>query len=540
MTKKLATAITIMVLLLVLAPVYAQEETPPAETPPTEEVPPTDEPSPEGTPSTDEPSPEETPSPAETPLAEETPSAETPSPDETPPPEGELFLVDLTIPEEVVCDLDVIVQRDDWLSKLSEKFYGNILAFPAIYVATNIKAAEDDTYTIIEDPDLIEPGWKLCIVGVETAELILGFELDAAPLVDETPQNLIDVIKVGGAHALSGLLADQGQSIKSGIDIAVKEINETAFLGAGSIEVIWEDTAGDRVQATNAFNKLIDEDEVVAIVGPTLSRSAFPADSVAQLSGVPVIGSSNTAGGITAIGNNIFRTNLSDAIVIRNTVERTKELLGLKKVAMMYDNSNAVTKANHNAFEQALSDEEIEVIATVAFANGATDLSAQLSEIQTLNPDAIVLNALSQDAANIIFKARQLGIPDNVRFIGGSSINSSIFLQMGSAVANGTVSGAAWNADINSGSNRTFVSNYEAEYGSRPDQFAAQSYTAMWALANALRNADSTDRTAIRDALDALDLIESPLGLFTFDDSRNPDHAPVLQVVNDGAFLIFQ
>jgi len=441
---------------------------------------------------------------------------------------------------EITCNLDVIVQVDDWLSKLSEKFYGDVLAFPAIAQATNAKNAQDDTYTFIEDVDLIEPGWKLCIVGVDVAEQILGFELENAPLANDTPTNLNGPIKVGAAHALSGPLAVQGQSIRNGIDLAVKEINNSTFLGAGILEIIWEDTAGNKTQAVEAFNKLINDDEVIAILGPTLSRSAFAANPIAQAAGVPVIGSSNTASGITSVGNYIFRTNLPEQAVIDNTVQQAQALLALQQVAMIYDSTGPFTELSHQFFEQTLRDQGLEIVATVPLSNGEVDILAQLSELQVLELDAIVLNVGGQRAANIISQARQLGLPQQVRFISGSSISSPTFFEAGGPAINGTISGAAWNINMVSGSNRAFVADYQAEYGSQPNQFAAQAYTAVWALATALRNVDSTNQAALRDALDAIDVIDSPLGLFTFDDNRNADHAPVLQQAADGTWVVLQ
>jgi multiple sugar transport system substrate-binding protein len=71
---------------------------------------------------------------------------------------------------EVVCEQDIVVQADDWLSKIADKVYGDVLAFPAIVEATNAKAAVDSSYTRIDNADVIEPGWKLCIPGSETAQ----------------------------------------------------------------------------------------------------------------------------------------------------------------------------------------------------------------------------------------------------------------------------------------------------------------------------------------------------------------------------------
>ncbi len=84
---------------------------------------------------------------------------------------------------EVECESVVTVQLNDWLSKLADKFYANVLAYPAIVQATNAKATVDDSFATIDNPDLIEPGWKLCIPSVSDAEVMLGGEsLNAADL----------------------------------------------------------------------------------------------------------------------------------------------------------------------------------------------------------------------------------------------------------------------------------------------------------------------------------------------------------------------
>ncbi len=79
---------------------------------------------------------------------------------------------------QVACEQDTVVQADDWLSKLADKFYGDILAFPAIVEATNQANAADDSYALIENADLIEPGWKLCIPSVDDAAGLVGSELE--------------------------------------------------------------------------------------------------------------------------------------------------------------------------------------------------------------------------------------------------------------------------------------------------------------------------------------------------------------------------
>lgn len=75
---------------------------------------------------------------------------------------------------EVVCENDVVVQADDWLSKLADKFYGDVFAYQAIADATNAKNAVDPSYARIDNVDIIEPGWKLCIPPAEAAQATVG------------------------------------------------------------------------------------------------------------------------------------------------------------------------------------------------------------------------------------------------------------------------------------------------------------------------------------------------------------------------------
>jgi tungstate transport system substrate-binding protein len=86
----------------------------------------------------------------------------------------------------VACEQEVVVQADDWLSKIAEKVYGDVLAYPAIAAATNAKNAEDSSFAKIENVDVIEVGWKLCIPSTADVEALLERSL-AAPDVTVSP-----------------------------------------------------------------------------------------------------------------------------------------------------------------------------------------------------------------------------------------------------------------------------------------------------------------------------------------------------------------
>lgn len=97
-----------------------------------------------------------------------------------------VVLAALPAQEAVACEQEVIVQADDWLSKIAEKVYGDVLAYPAIAAATNAKNGEDNSFALIEDVDVIEVGWKLCVPSSADAEVLLARQL-AAPEVTVSP-----------------------------------------------------------------------------------------------------------------------------------------------------------------------------------------------------------------------------------------------------------------------------------------------------------------------------------------------------------------
>src|SRR5258706_13503225 len=270
--------------------------------------------------------------------------------------------------------------------------------------------------------------------------------------------NLPAEITLGAVHDLSGPTAIYGTSIQKGIDLAVKQINEQKFLGEGvTLKVVYEDAAGDPKQAIAAFEKLTADANITAILGPTLSSEAKSADPIAQEAGVPVVASSNTATGITDIGDYIFRTSLPESAVVPNTVKVTTAALGLKKVAIIYGNDDAFTQSGYEGFKAALTAAGIETRTEKTFAKGDTDFSTQLTTIKSLNPDALVVSALAEEAAGIMIQARTLGIPESVRIIGGNGFNSPKLADLAGKAAEGAISGSAWNVASTFPANVAFV-----------------------------------------------------------------------------------
>ncbi|NUZ04988.1 ABC transporter substrate-binding protein [Piscinibacter koreensis] len=335
-------------------------------------------------------------------------------------------------------------------------------------------------------------------------------------------------IKIGAAEALSGPAGQYGQSIKNGLQLAVDEINAAGGVKGNKIVLQLEDEQGRKEQAIDVFKKLIFQDRVLMLFGPTLSNSAQAADPIAQAAKVVVFGTSNTADGITSIGNYVFRNSVTEADVLPVTLQVAAKHANIKKVAVLYGNDDVFTKSGYDAFKKALDDLKIPVTTTETFAKGDVDFKAQLTKIKATNPDAIVLSALIAEGAPIMVQARQLGI--TVPFIGGNGMNSVKVFDLAKGNSDNLWVGSPWSLNSQTKENQHFVVAYTQKYKSAPDQFSAQAYDAMNITAQALGKIKLTgnleaDRAALRDALPAVTWTGAT-GAFKFRQAMGKDGKP--------------
>lgn len=341
--------------------------------------------------------------------------------------------------------------------------------------------------------------------------------------------------KVGAVLSLTKGAAVYGASQQNGLKLGVRDVNDQ---GAVNIELLVEDDASDPQGGITAFNKLINQDKVVAIIGPTLSNTAASSDPIAQAAGIPVLAISNTAAGITDMGDFIFRDSLTEGQVIPQTIAAVKAKYGLTNVAVMYGQDDAFTKSGYDVFQQALADNGINVTDTETFSKGDKNFNAQLTKIIDGNPEAIVVSALADEGTAILIQARQLGFTGPI--VGGNGFNSPAVIANAGPAAEGLVVGAAWNQASDFPESVAFIDAYQTEYGNAPDQFAAQAYAGVQILAAAIERAGSADPTAIRNALTTIDDLPTAIGSFSFTDTRDADAPAAIQIVQGGKFEALQ
>jgi branched-chain amino acid transport system substrate-binding protein len=277
---------------------------------------------------------------------------------------------------------------------------------------------------------------------------------------------------------------------------------------------------------------------VVAIIGPTLSNEMFAVGPVTNARGIPILGTSTTANGITAIGENVFRTSLPESDVIPVTLKKAMSR-GVKTIALMYANDDAFSKSGFDVMKAAAEKAGLKIVDIESFGSKDSDFSAQLTKIQSLHPDAIGISALVEPVSGVLLAARQLGIDSHTLFIGGNGSNSPKLGELAGAAADGLLVGSPWFIAKATPQNEGFVTAYRAAYGHDPDQFAAQAYDALKIMAAAIDRAGAADPAKIAASL-LLTKYDGVMGPFSFTPGRDPastEGVVVLEMKN-GSFAI--
>ncbi len=366
---------------------------------------------------------------------------------------------------------------------------------------------------------------------------LTGLALAAHPL---SATQAASTIPVGLVADITGSASVYGVSIRNGAQLAADILNKASGITGHKLDLIVDDAASSETQVINIYQQDINSKHVLALIGPTLSSEALKADPIAQQAGVPVVATSNTAPGITAIGRYIFRDSLGEADVIPLTIKTAMKHLHFKKVAILYGNDNSFTIGDGQVFKAVAKKMHLKVVDTETFATGDKDFSTQLTKIKGAHPDAIFVGALAKEAVLILVQGRQLGIPNSVHFIGGNGFNSPAIISGAGKAAEGAIEGTAWYANSESPLNKAFVLAYKARYKSAPDQFAAQAFDGVNILAAAIVKAHTTsNRAAVRDALASLSnvpVVTGASGFFKFTPTRDAGEVGTVQIISHGRF----
>lgn len=343
-------------------------------------------------------------------------------------------------------------------------------------------------------------------------------------------------IVVGHYASMTGNEANFGVSTDNGIKLALDEINAAGGLNGRKLVLKTYDNAGKTQEVVTAVNRLIKQDNVVAVLGEVASSRSIAGGEICQKNGVPMISPSSTNPTVTEIGDMIFRVCFIDPFQGFVGAKFAKENLKFTKGATLYNRAQAYSTGLNSEFVKAFEGMSGKVLIQQAYNDGDSDYSAQLSAIREKNPDFIYIPGYYTEVVAIAQQARRLGI--KAPLIGGDGWVSEELKNAGDAL-DGCFFSDHYSHEDKRPEVQEFLKKYQAKYGKVPDSMAALGYDAAYLLFDSMKRAKSLKGTDLAAAIADTKgdkAFKGVTGTITLDAKRNPTKLAVIQKIKGGVF----
>lgn len=366
---------------------------------------------------------------------------------------------------------------------------------------------------------------------------VMSMSVLAACGAKESPAAAKEIL-IGGIGPLTGGASTYGQSVKDGAELYIKEVNAKGGIDGKKVKLIFEDDQADGTLASNAFNKLVDNDKVSAILGGVTSGATLAIANKATQSKIPMITASATEPSVTTVGGEyMFRVCYVDSFQGIALANYSFDTLKNTKVAVLYNVASDYSKGIADSFKAAFEAKGGKVTSFLSYNEGDKDFSAQLTQIAGVEADSLLLPDYYGTVGLIAKQARNAGI--KAQLLGGDGWESEELYGIGGD----SVNGARYITHYFSGDSAPVVANFvkafSTEYSKQPDGFSALSYDAMKVLLDAIDAADSTDGPAIQAQMMKTKMDGVTGSSMTFGDDRTAvKGAVILEVDKDTLKLV--
>jgi branched-chain amino acid transport system substrate-binding protein len=345
----------------------------------------------------------------------------------------------------------------------------------------------------------------------------------ATPALAMLPRGLFAAdapIKIGAPYPLTGGAASAGIAVKQAIEVAVDIVNNphpdmpnlplapsAGFpnLGGRKVEVIFADHQGNPAVAQSEALRLITQEKVVALVGPYQSSCALTASAVAERYGIPFVAGESSAPSLTERGFKwLFRptpigTDFGSAYA-DFLLERKAAGMAVEKIALVNENTEYGTSTG-NAILAAAEAKGLKVGLRIAYNANSSDVSAQVLQLKSENPDAAIFVSYTSDAILFMKTMHTLNWKPPILIGDDSGFSDNAFIETMGEMAQGVVDRSSY--DIGKPGSNSFIVNelYTKHAGHQLDDTSARGMQGFLALMEAINRAGSTEPAKIQAAL---------------------------------------
>ncbi|MCD8335986.1 MAG: ABC transporter substrate-binding protein [Lachnospiraceae bacterium] len=349
--------------------------------------------------------------------------------------------------------------------------------------------------------------------------------------------------KIGGIGPITGAASAYGSAAMNGAQIAVDEINAAGGVNGYQIEFNAQDDEHDSEKSVNAYNTLKDWG-MQALVGTVTTAPCLAVAPLAAEDNMFMITPSASAEECISYGTNEFRMCFTDPAQGTASAQYIGENLDVTKVGVIYDSSDVYSSGIYATFRTEAENQDFEIVAAEAFTSDSkTDFSAQIQAMIDAGAELVFLPFYYNEASIVFTQAASMEY--SPLWFGVDGMDGILSVEgFDLSLAEGVMLLTPFSADAEDELTQTFVATYQDLYGETPNQFAADGYDCIYAIATALATTDldpSADASTISDALQAAMLEISMDGLtgsgMTWDEDGEVSKSPKAVVIQDGVYV---
>ena len=347
-------------------------------------------------------------------------------------------------------------------------------------------------------------------------------------------QETSSTVKIGSASPLTGTQAHIGQDIRDGVLLGVEDLNAQGIEIGGKkvvFELIAEDDEANPSKATTVAQKLVDS-KVVGVVGHFNSGASIPAAKIYSDAGIPQISPGSTNPKYTQLGYaTTFRVVANDnqqgpavAAYFLNTLKG-------KNVAVI-DDSTAYGQGLADAFEASAKAGGATILAHEHTTDKDSDFTAILTNIKGKTPEYIFFGGIDTQAGPMAKQMKSLGL--SAKLLGGDGFQTPKFIELAGDAAEGSTASIPGMPKDKMPGGQAFLAKFEKRFNKKVELFAPMGYDAVFALADAMKRAGSTEPAKYLPELKKTKL-SGVTGPIEFDEKGDIKNGPItINVVKGG------
>jgi branched-chain amino acid transport system substrate-binding protein len=359
---------------------------------------------------------------------------------------------------------------------------------------------------------------------------VLGFGLALVGAGFAPAWAVVGNAKVGVILPLTGKTANFGQDSLNGLKLALEKDST-----GPKLEIVVEDTLGTPAGSASAVNKLISRDKVNVIVGEVASSNTIAASAPAQTQKVPLITHASTNDSITKGKDFISRICFIDSFQGEVMAKFGHGELKAKTAVILVDSDSDYSRGLRDSFKAAFTKLGGKISDEISYSQNDTDFKAQLMKVRRAKPDVVFLPGYYSQVGAILRQSSELKI--TAQFLGTDGWSGEDLFKIAGKASAGHYVSNHFVADDKDPQVQAFVKEYQAKYGKVPSDMAALGYDAAMFVKNAVRVADSTESTKIRDAINSTKDFQGITGRISLDANRNAVKSAVITKTTDSGFI---